>query len=110
MKFLCLQRGLLFKLEDCPLIIDVCCVLHNFIKMHEGDWCSYEPLDDAPTRNGTGRAAGAGAASSGSARAAETAYLADSFLQRDWGAPGSMADRRRAQRESEWQAQDAQES
>lgn len=106
MKFLCLQRGLLFKLEDCPLIIDTCCVLHNFICVHEGTWSAHIPLDDAPTRNGTGRSARAAAGASDTPRAVETSYLADSFLDRDWGAPGSMSDRRRAEREREWLEQE----
>ena len=101
-KFLCLQRGLLFKLRDAPLIIEACCTLFNFIYMHEGTWTSHVVRDDAPTRRGTGRAAGRRSAAAGSARDTETAYLAASFLQRDWGNPGSMHDRRRLRREQEF--------
>lgn len=100
-KFLCLQRGLHFKLADAPLIVDACVVLFNFIFLHEGTWTSHQPIDDAQTRNGTGRAQGV-ASGEGSERAAEAEYLAANFLQTDWGAPGSLADRRRQLREREW--------
>lgn len=99
-KFLCLQRGLHFKLAEAPLIVDACVVLFNFICLHEGTWSSHQPVDDAQTRNGTGRAQGE-ASGDGEERAAEAEYLAANFLQTDWGAPGSLADRRRQLREME---------
>lgn len=78
-KFLALQRGLHFKLAHAPLIIDACCVLYNFIFLHEGTWTSHQPLDDAQTRNGTGRSQGAASSGVGE-RAAEADYLAANFL------------------------------
>ncbi|CAM9442366.1 unnamed protein product [Ectocarpus fasciculatus] len=105
-KFLVLQRGLLFNLQDAPHIIDACVVLYNFIFLHEGTWTSHQHIDDAQTRNGTGRD---GDAVSGKRkeRDDEAAYLAENFLSRDWGAPNSMADRRRWLREREWRDQES---
>ncbi|CAM9343916.1 unnamed protein product [Ectocarpus sp. 4 AP-2014] len=104
-KFLTLQRGLHFKLKDTPLIIDACCALYNFFLVHEGAWTSHQVVDDAQTRNSTGRSAGHVAGQTASTRDAETAYLASLSLERDWGSPGSLQDRQRVAREREFREQ-----
>lgn len=91
-----MQRGLLFKLDHAPIIIDACVILYDFILEHEGTWSSHVHIDDAQTRGGTGRGPGETSAR----REAEVAYLRDAgFLQEEWGDPRSRADRRRTERE-----------
>ena len=46
-KFLAMQRGLLFKLDHAPPIIDACVILYNFILEHEGTWSSHVHIEDA---------------------------------------------------------------
>ena len=102
-KFLALRRGLLFKLEDAPIVIDACVILYNFILDHEGTWSSHEHIDDAQTKDGTGRAPGENSAG----REAEVAYLRDAgFLQEEWGDPGPRADRRCADRERRFRGEE----
>lgn len=97
-QFQALKQGLDFKLDDAPTIIDACLVLYNFALKHEGfQFSRVQHVDDAQTRNGTGRARGA---ETSSEREDEVAYLEDAgFLEEEWGKPGSRADRRRGGRE-----------
>ena len=90
-QFQALKHGLDFKLEDAPIIIDACVVLYNFVLKHEGLQSSLIFVDDAQTRNGTGRARGA---ETSSEREAEVAYLRDGgFLQKEWGKEKPRADK-----------------
>lgn len=108
-KFEALQKGLMFSLEHAPVIIDACVILYNFFLAHEGEHSANEFYDTDQTRAGTGRRAStqddgtSGVGTDGgsgstplSARSAEIQYLADEgFIVRDWGQPGSRADRMR---------------
>lgn len=96
MRFQSLRKGLDCNLQNCPLLVDACVVLHNFVFKQEGDPPWENRIDNAPTRNGTGRSSTEGAGSVDSARAVEVAHLARAgFLRQEWGAPGSRADQRR---------------
>lgn len=94
-KFPALLEGLDFDLADCPIIVEACATLHNFILKRDGESpAEGHDVDPGQTRNGTGRArAGVGAADS--ERAREVEYLRRKFLRREWGAPGSRADLQR---------------
>lgn len=106
-KFNCMGRGLLFNLDNASIIIDACVVLYNFLLVHEGDYSERKHVDPDQTRNGTGRRArgegGAGAAAR-TPRQVEMDYLDDAgYLEEDWGAPGSRADRARLEDERRFQ-------
>lgn len=99
-KFQGLKFGLYFKLDNCAVVVDACVALYNFILVHEGERQEVVHRDPTPTRNSTGRRPRGEAGGRGSAaptrRSEEVRYLADSgFVQQDWGAPGSRADRAR---------------
>lgn len=115
-KFPALSRGLLFSLDRCPLIINACVVLYNFILEHEGDKGQVVFTDSGRTkrtiaqRRGSSQASGGSASGGGGAAAnivatprdREVEYLeAGGFLQAEWGEPGSRADRRRERNEAQ---------
>ena len=96
-KFPALRTGLLFALPNCPLIIGACVVLYNFILEYEGASGCVDIRDDALTgRVGRRGRSGGGAGNIPSPRDVEVDYLNTSgILMREWGQPGSRADRRR---------------
>ncbi|CAB1103748.1 unnamed protein product [Ectocarpus sp. CCAP 1310/34] len=98
-KFRALLNGLDCHLDHCPTIVNACVILHNFIFMCEGESPADHGVDNAPTRNGTGRALSQGAGPFDSERAREVDYLRRNFLQREWGAAGSRMDQARLQDE-----------
>ncbi|CAM9714083.1 unnamed protein product [Pylaiella littoralis] len=95
-KFRSLGKGLDCRLKHCSVMVDACVILYNFIFKHEGESPADYGADVDPdqTRNGTG-AHPAGVGPTSSERAREVAYLSQHFLQREWGVPGSRADRQR---------------
>lgn len=92
-RFVSLRNGLECQLRHCALLVDACVVLHNFISKHESASPGEVSVEDAPTRNGTGRRHAAGAGSEHSAMAGEVANLAQAgSLRRDRRAQGLRAD------------------
>lgn len=120
-KFPALKRGLLFKLDHAPVIMDTCVVLYNFFLAHEGDlvlrirrrrpdeggrglvgrtraerwpWCRRRVGDRGGGRLGLGINSPLGAVARG------PVSNRCRILMRDWGTPGSRADRTRVQDEA----------
>eukprot|EP00903_Cladosiphon_okamuranus_P016958 g15633.t1 len=103
-KFPALASGLDCHISNATLLTNACAVLHNFIFALKGQSPQDQGEDNAPTKNGTGHhvAAGSGPTASGptaSERAREVEHLRSHFLLREWGKPGSRADRRRRRAE-----------
>lgn len=100
-KFQALKNGLLFRLDNAKIIIDACCVLYNFMLIHEGESSAHTHRDDGATRNSSGRAHNnPGPAANLSAREAEVKHSTQAgFLQEEWGQLGSNADRARQEDE-----------
>lgn len=98
-KFPALAKGLDCHISNAPLLVNACVVLHNLIFELEGVSPQDEGKDNAPTKNGTGHNVVAGGGPATSARASEVEHLRRRFLRREWGAPGSRADRRRKRAE-----------
>eukprot|EP00903_Cladosiphon_okamuranus_P009074 g8675.t1 len=98
-KFPALAKGLDCHIKNAPLLVNACVVLHNFIFALEGQSPRDQGKDNAPTKNGTGHNIVAGCGPAASARAQEVEHHRGHFLLREWGAPGSRADRRRKKAE-----------
>jgi len=94
-KFRALLKGLDCQLSHCAELVDACVILHNFIHEREG-WSPGLPRGDpGKTKESNGVAPVVGAGPAGSPRALEMEYLRRNFLLREWGRPGSRADRAR---------------
>lgn len=98
-KFPAIAKGLDCHIRNAPLLANACVVLHNLIFVLEGQSPKDQGPDKAPTKNGTGHNEVAGGGPATSARGQEVEHLRRHFLRREWGEPGSRADRRRKKAE-----------